>query len=68
MSESISKEELIYWIDKWFVQERAKQIIGRELNEDEIVRATDYIEWGLCDSVFDVISVAIKETVKESEL
>ena len=55
----IKKDELVYWIDKWFVQETAKDKIGRELSEDEIVAVTKSIEWGLWHSAYEVTRIAI---------
>ncbi len=55
----LKKEDLIYWIDKWFVQETAKDKIGRELTEEEITAVTKSIEWGLWESVFEVTKIAI---------
>lgn len=55
----LKREELIYWIDKLFIQEISKQEIGRELNEDEIAHVTKSLEWGLWDSVYDVTKIAI---------
>jgi hypothetical protein len=60
--ESILKEDLIYWIDKEFLQERAMTLFGRELTANEIQETTKYIEWGLSASVFEVIDIALKET------
>lgn len=55
----LSRERIIYWIDKEFVQDTAEDIIGRELTEDEIIAVTKSIEWGLWDSVFEVTKIAI---------
>jgi hypothetical protein len=63
----IPMEKLIYWIDKKFVQWRANELIGRDLNSDEIERTTEFIEWGLSSSVFEVIDISINETVQEIE-
>lgn len=59
--ETISKKDLIYWIDKEFVQFRAKSLFGKEFSEDEIVLATKYIESGLAFSVFEIIDIALRE-------
>lgn len=56
------RKDLIYWIDKEFVQSRAFDLFGREFSEEEINQTTKYIEWGLSISVFDVIDIALKET------
>ena len=45
--EYIPRDEIIYWIDKFFVQERAKEIIRRKLTEEEIIECTNFIESGL---------------------
>lgn len=55
----LKKDDLIYWVDKWFVQEIAKDRIGRELTEDELDKFTESMEWGLCESVFEVTRIAI---------
>lgn len=63
----LKKEELIYWVDKWFVQEIAKDRIGRELNEDEMASFTKSMEWGLCESVFEVTRIAIDLATQENK-
>ena len=61
----IPMKDLIYWIDKEFVQGRAEELLGRELDEDEVARTTDFIEWGLSPSALEVIDMAINETIRE---
>ncbi|HMS40930.1 MAG TPA: hypothetical protein PKE69_11935 [Pyrinomonadaceae bacterium] len=61
-SELSSNTELIYWIDKEFVQYRAKHLLGRELTDEEIRETTKLIEYGLGASVFEIIDIAIDET------
>jgi hypothetical protein len=61
----IPMTELIYWIDKEFVQWRASELLGRELDEDEVERTTEFIEWGLSLSALEVIDIAINETIQE---
>ncbi|MGI8787954.1 MAG: hypothetical protein ACR2HG_09360 [Pyrinomonadaceae bacterium] len=63
----LRRDELIYWIDKEFVQETAKDKIGRELSEDEIVAVTKSIEWGLWESVFEVTKIAIGLAVEDNK-
>lgn len=63
----LRKDELIYWVDKWFVQETAKGKIGRELSEDEIIAVTKSIEWGLWESVFEVTKIAIGLAVEDNK-
>ncbi len=62
---NIPMSELIYWIDKEFVQWRASELFGRKLNDDEIERTTKFIEYGLSDTVLEVINIAINETLSE---
>ncbi len=62
---NIPMNELIYWIDKEFVQWRASKLVGRELNDDEIERTTKFIEYGLSDAVLEVVDIAIDETISE---
>ena len=62
-SEPISRDELVYWIDKTFIQDAAQARIGRSLNDKEMQRFTKIVEWGLWDSVCDTINVAIDETI-----
>lgn len=61
----LKREDIIYWVDKFFVQELAKDRIGRELDEDELMRFTKSLEWGLWDAVFDTTNVAIDLTVEK---
>jgi hypothetical protein len=58
----ISRENIVYWIEKGFVQDRAMHLFGRELSDEELDRTKKYIEWGLSASVFDIIDIALKET------
>lgn len=64
-TDSIKKDELIYWIDKWFVQEIAKDRIGRELNEYELQRFTKMIEFGLLDAVMESTRSALDFIVED---
>jgi hypothetical protein len=59
--EQINKDDLIYWIDKDFVQDTAQERIGRSLNDEEISQFTKLIEFGLWDAVYDIVKIAIDE-------
>lgn len=59
--EQPNKDDLIYWIDKDFVQETAQTRIGRGLNDKEISQLTKLIEFGLWDVVYDTVKIAIDE-------
>lgn len=64
--EQINTDDLIYWIDKDFVQEKAQERIGRNLNDEEISRLTKMIEFGLWDAVKISVETAIDEVNQES--
>ena len=57
----MKKDEIIYWIDKDFVQNAAQKRIGRSLNDEEIAHLTKMIEFGLWDAVYDTVKIAIDE-------
>jgi hypothetical protein len=59
--EQINKDDLIYWIDKDFVQNTAQERIGRNLTEEEILQLTKMIEFGLWDAVNISVKTAIDE-------
>ena len=63
--EQINKDDLIYWIDKDFVQNTAQERIGRSLNDEEIARFTKLVEFGLWDVVHDTVKIAIDEVNQE---
>jgi hypothetical protein len=43
------------------VQETAQSRIGRNLNDEELERLTKLVEFGLWDTVFDTVKIAIDE-------
>jgi hypothetical protein len=59
--EQINKDELIYWIDKQFVQETAQERIGRNLDEEELTQLTKMVEFGM----WDAASISIKTAIDE---
>ncbi|MDQ3133096.1 MAG: hypothetical protein M3Q99_20390 [Acidobacteriota bacterium] len=59
--EQINSDELIYWIDKRFVQETAQERIGRSLNDEEIAQLTKMVENGLWEAVNISLKTAIDE-------
>lgn len=61
MSDHVNKEELIYWIDKQFVQEMAQERIGRSLNDEELSKLVKLVEFGLWHVVFDTVKMTIDE-------
>jgi hypothetical protein len=59
--EQLNTDDLIYWIDKSFVQNTAQERIGRSLNEEEISQLTKLVEFGLWESVYATVKIAIDE-------
>ncbi len=59
--EQLNTDDLIYWIDKDFVQNTAQERIGRSLNDEEITQLTKLVEFGLWDAVYDTVKIAIDE-------
>ena len=59
--EQINKDDLIYWIDKDFVQNTAQERIGRSLSDEEITQLTKMIENGLWEAVNISVKTAIDE-------
>ncbi len=57
----INRDELIYWIDKDFVQETAQARIGRNLNDEELTQLTKMVEFSLWDAVNITLKAAIDE-------
>lgn len=60
----INKDELIYWIDKEFVQETAQGRIGRNLTDEELSSLIKLVEFGLWNVVFDTVRIAIDEVIE----
>lgn len=63
--EQLNRNDLIYWIDKDFVQNTAQERIGRNLNDEEIAQLTKLIEFGLWDVVYDTVKIAIDEVTQK---
>ncbi len=62
--EQLNREDLIYWIDKDFVQETAQARIDRSLNDEELAQLTKLVEFGLWDAVFETVKIAIDEVTQ----
>ena len=63
--EYINRDNLIYWIDKEFVQDTAQSRIGRSLNDVEITQLTKLVEFGLWDVVYDTVKISIDEVTQK---
>jgi len=59
--EQIKTNDLIYWIDKDFVQKIAQKRIGRSLDDEEILRLTKMVEFGL----WEVTNISVKTAIDE---
>ena len=59
--------KLVFSVTLEDLQEEAKRLIGRELNDDEALTATDCIDWGLSTSIFIVFSAAIRHAVSANK-
>ncbi len=59
--EQIKTNDLIYWIDKDFVQKIAQKRIGRSLDDEEILRLTKMVEFGLWEATNISVKTAIDE-------
>ena len=59
--EQLNRDDLIYWIDKDFVQNTAQERISRSLNDEEIAQLTKMIENGLWEAVNISVKTAIDE-------
>lgn len=62
--EQINTDDLIYWIDKEFVQEKAQERIGRSLTDDEISQLTKMIEFGLWEAINISVETAINDVTE----
>lgn len=59
--EQINTDDLIYWVDKDFVQNTAQERIGRSLDEEEILQLTKMVENGL----WEVVNISVKTAIDE---
>ena len=64
--EQINTDDLIYWIDKDFVQQTAQERIGRDLNKEELSQLTKLVDFGLWNVVFDTVKIAIDEVAENN--
>lgn len=60
----VNTADLVYWIDKDFVQQEAQGRIGRDLNDEEISQLTKMLENGLWEAVNVSIKAAIDSIIK----
>lgn len=64
--EQINRDDLLYWIDKDFVQNTAQERIGRNLDEEELTQLTKMVENGLAIAVTISLNTAIDEVTENN--
>jgi hypothetical protein len=62
----INNNEPIYSITKDDLQIEAKRILGRELNEYEILQAKKHLEFGIGESIWIIYSTIFNEVIKNN--
>ena len=63
--ETINKDELLFYINKETIQDKAMQKIGRYLTEEELDIAKDGLEWGLMIDIDTVYNTILHEMIKK---
>lgn len=66
-TETINKEELLFYITKETIQHETMMKIGRHLTEDELDIAKDGLDWGLMtdiDTVYNTILFGMIKKIK----
>jgi hypothetical protein len=59
--ETVTKDNLVFYISKEMIQEEAKQRIGRNLNFEEIEICRNGLEWGLLTSIDPILQTIFTE-------
>ena len=62
--ENITSDTVLFSISVADVQLESMRILNRELNDDEILKAKDGLEWGLCTSIDLVYHAIFSEFTK----
>jgi len=65
MINQIEKDEILYMITKKDLQHEAQLFIGRELNEDEYLKAKKLLEWGIGENLVFTYSNIFSEIKNE---
>ncbi len=64
-TETINKDDLLFYISKETVQHEAMQKIGRQLTEEELDIAKDGLDWGLMTDINTVYNTILFEMIKK---
>ncbi len=59
------RKEILYAITKEDLQFEARRFLGRELNEDELLRAKDSVEWGIGESIEVIYRSIFNEVIEK---
>jgi len=59
--EKVTKDNLIFYISEEMIQEEAKQLLGRNLNFEEIQICKKGFEWGLTNCIDPIIQTIFTE-------
>jgi hypothetical protein len=63
-TDTINKEDLMFYISKETMQYEAMQKIGRHLTEEELDIAKDGLDWGLTFDIDTVYNTILFEMIK----
>ena len=62
---SVPRDEIVFVIDRWDVQEMARMELGRELDADEMYYARKAVNWGF-EAWYEVVSIAVRQAAEEA--
>jgi len=62
--EQVTKQDLLFYVSREWLQQEAKRTINRELNDAEIATAKKCIDFGLSTGIDIVFRTAIQEAIK----
>ncbi len=63
VSEKETKDKIIFAITEGYLQSEAQESIGRELNEDEVLMATKWIEEGIMSGIDIIFQTIFTELI-----
>jgi hypothetical protein len=63
MNNKLDNEEIVFSITVGDIQQESLRLIGRKLNDKELLTAIDGIDWGLSTDIFTVFRAAIDMAV-----
>ncbi len=63
--ETLQANEIVFAITKEDLQYEAKEKIGRELNDEEILIAKKALEWGIGESIGIIYNTIFSEMIEQ---